>query len=53
MKNGPVSIVSIPVPLHVRHFCGEVPAAQRVPLQVGHVSTIRTLTSLLQPRTAS
>lgn len=53
MKNGPVSTVSMPVPLHVRHFCGLLPAAQRVPLHVGQVSTIRTLTFLLQPRTAS
>uniref|UniRef100_A0A182QC81 Uncharacterized protein n=1 Tax=Anopheles farauti TaxID=69004 RepID=A0A182QC81_9DIPT len=52
ITNGPVEMVSIPVPLQYWHLPGLVPGSHREPVHFGHVSTTFTSMSLLTPRAA-
>jgi hypothetical protein len=52
MMNGPVLIVSIPVPLQNGHFTAFVPGSLLEPRHFGHVSTTFKFISLLIPLAA-
>jgi hypothetical protein len=52
MMNGPVLIVSIPVPLQYGHFTALVPGSLLEPRHFGQVSTTFKLISLFIPLAA-